>query len=74
MYRSDPEHRDGRTAHAHGHHGHGQGGPNHADPRLVERTEEFYAETAQTEIQPVTYQQKCTIALDAAEFDSTELY
>ena len=31
------------------------------------------AETAQTEIHPVTYQQKCKIAPDAADFDCPEL-
>jgi hypothetical protein len=31
------------------------------------------AETAQTEIHPVTYQQKCKIASDAADFDCPEL-
>ena len=35
--------------------------------RLIE------AETAQTEIQPVTYQQKCKIAPNAADFDCPEL-
>jgi hypothetical protein len=35
--------------------------------RLVE------AETAQTEIHPVTYQQKCKIAPNAADFDCPEL-
>jgi hypothetical protein len=33
----------------------------------------IYAETAQTEIHPVTYQQKCQIAPDAADFDCPEL-
>jgi hypothetical protein len=31
------------------------------------------AKTAQTEIHPVTYQQKCKIAPDAADFDCPEL-
>jgi hypothetical protein len=31
------------------------------------------AETAQTEIHPVTYQQKCKIAPNAADFDCPEL-
>jgi hypothetical protein len=31
------------------------------------------AETAQTEIHPATYQQKCKIAPDAADFDCPEL-
>jgi hypothetical protein len=31
------------------------------------------AETAQTEIYPVTYQQKCKIAPNAADFDCPEL-
>ena len=35
--------------------------------RLIE------AETAQTEIHPVTYQQKCKIAPNAADFDCPEL-
>src|ERR1700746_3015185 len=35
--------------------------------RLIE------AETAQTEIHPVTYRQKCKIAPDAADFDCPEL-